>query len=244
MYLSRKQSIAAACILIAGFLALVIVLRPKGQTIPGEAALEEASPKNSGADSQQSVEGVSVGLSLSGPELRLKKFHRSETKNGKKVWEVIANGAVYKPATGATSVEDALVHFFRDNGDVVDLTAKQASLTLEEGTLSSGDFFGGVTVVLNKDLSVSSDSAHYDKVKNLVTSNDPVTIIQKAMTLKGDSLVADLNTDSFELKGNILTILDPERMENQEQNTENQSVANGKKQQKKNKNKGARPNKK
>jgi LPS export ABC transporter protein LptC len=243
MYLSRKQSIAAAFGLIAGFLLLIFILRPKAPQLAAKleqsSALQQGSEQlESGENSQQTVEGVGVGLSLQGPELRLKKFHRSETKNGKKIWEVIANGAVYKPATGATSVEEALVHFFRENGDVIDLTASKASLNLDAGTLSSGDFFGGVTVALNKDVTVSSESAHYDKAANLVTSTEPVTVIQKAMTLKGDTLVADLNTDTFELKGNILTILDPERLEKQAGIAEDpQSSAGGK-----DRNKGTKKN--
>jgi LPS export ABC transporter protein LptC len=221
MYLRRKQSILLASSLIIGFLGLIFLIRPgsssQQKTSTSPSKLDSAEPENSlentSSNSTQSIEGVGVGISLDGPELRLKKFHRSETKGGRKIWEIVANGAVYKPATGATSVDDAIVHFYRDNGDIVDLTAKKASLTLAGGTMSAGDFSDGVTVELNKEVSVSSDSAHYDKTANTISSQDPVTVLHKAMTLKGNTLEVDLNTDTFYLKGDILTIIDPEKMQ-------------------------------
>ena len=195
--LTRRQSLSIGIGAIALFFGLGVVMlqndKPKATKVgSGEAAV---------VDSAEQVQNANLESRFT-----LQRFHRSEVKNGKKVWEVEADKGQYDPQTNSAKLESATVQLFKDDG-IVTMKAPKAILYLDGTALKSATASDGVVITYDDKLKIETNSATYDKVNNSVTSDDFVKITSESMEISGTGLSADTITKEFTLKKNIETII-------------------------------------
>lgn len=137
----------------------------------------------------------------------LKQFHRSEMKDGRKVWEVTATQGEYFPAESAARVKDAHVLLYRKGGEVVQIDTKEALLHLQAGTLSRAETSGGVKIVYNDKLTITTEVANFDREKNIVFAPGLVEIRGEMMDISGNVLNADVEKKEMTLSENVVSVI-------------------------------------
>ena len=141
--------------------------------------------------------------------LTLDNFHRSEIRDGKKHWEIKARRAIFDPKTGKTTVESAEVWLYRDNGDIVYLTSKDAHLLLESGIFKEAHLLTDITLKVNDEMTLTANKAHYNHEKQTVEVPGHVTITGEMYTITGKRLLADLTTEEFTLVKDVKSVITP-----------------------------------
>ncbi|MCB0310344.1 MAG: LPS export ABC transporter periplasmic protein LptC [Bdellovibrionales bacterium] len=143
-----------------------------------------------------------------GSSFILRDFHRSETKDGKIVWEVVAERGQYFPETGAADVEQARVIFHDKDNKPVELHANKAQLDLKESSLNRAVMSGGARLIYNNEIEILSDQASFDQIENSVSTPGKVTITSPTTKTTGDSLQADMRAQEVQVIGNVHTVID------------------------------------
>lgn len=194
MNITRRQSILYTVIGLGLFFSLGILLSKTGHRASMVTSVEN---NTSAGESASNSSRVLMG-----------NFQRSETKNGKKIWEVQAKSGEYFPEQNTAVVKDAIVWFYRNTGETVRLTANEASLHLSGPSLDSCDLSGDVKLFLEeKSISLKTASASYSKETNTVRAPGQVEIHGDFLDLSGSSLIANLGTNSFTLEKNVKSIV-------------------------------------
>lgn len=207
MKLTRRQSITLALAILIIFFGVSIAL------IDDDARRGITELSSNSYNLDQSETALDERLSSlqesgqNGPAITLNKFHRSETKNGKKLWEISASSGQYLPENQSAIVENATLLFFQEDGKVIELAADQAKLTIEDANLNNAEIEGSVKVTFNKEISLSTDEAVYDRLNNLVTAPGLVKIESDMIEIIGEELEADLNKQEFILKRNVSSVI-------------------------------------
>ncbi len=85
--------------------------------------------------------------------------------------------------------EDIQVEFFRSNGE------HYSTLWADEGVLNTGtkdmDAYRNVIVESHDNVRLETESLHWDEDANLITTEDPVTLIQGGKKIQGIGMVSD-----------------------------------------------------
>jgi len=147
MQLNRKQSLILASSILAVFFALSMFLidhssgmvdfslPPEDLFIPDDPNQKELLTK---LDNNQT-----------GSAITLNKFHRSETRDGKKLWEISASSGQYLPEDQSALIEKATLFFFQEDGKIIELEADRARLTVQGANLSQAEIEGSVKVTFD-----------------------------------------------------------------------------------------------
>ena len=201
MKITRSQSLAlAAAVILLFFMLSIALIRhssppapQRGASAPERSAPAAASPSAAQEDSR----------------FMLDNFRRSEIKNGRKAWEVVAKRGRYSPETQTAQIEEAKVWVYRKDDEVVELTAPHATLFINGNTLDHVDAGGGVKIVHNDQVTITTDTASYDKARNIVIAPGHVTLTSERADIEGDELRADLTSKEVTLARNVTTVIRP-----------------------------------
>lgn len=203
MHLTRRQSIfIALALLVAFFGAAVFSLSGRNRFQHGDQ-VAEATPIP-----VASIEGAADATP--GTVLRLDKFHRVETRDGKKVWEIFADQGRYLPQSNNVVVSNGTLWLYRPNGDVVRMKAQNATLALNGAELSEANVSGSVEVQLNETTTIYTEEALYDYVNKKVETPALVRVETPRLELTGIGMNADLESESFTLLADVKTLIKPE----------------------------------
>jgi len=153
-------------------------------------------------------------------QFSLKNFSRSEVKNGKKIWEVKAALGEYFSGSNSIKLTEAVLWLYpKENGaaknelttslgnGAVVLSAKEATLSLQGTELVNATVSGNVKIVYNEKVTLTTETASYDKTNDLVTAHGEVTITGEAFNVTGELLEAHVSTRDIKLNKNVKTVL-------------------------------------
>ena len=196
MKLTRIQSLALAGGILALFFILSVSLSPKTD-LSHKSALPQIALPTAAADTTATSRFV------------LGTFERSETRDGKKLWEIKAQRGEYFPESNSASVEDAILTLYRENKPV-ELQAARATITLAGTSLNKADLAGGVKMVyLDQNITVETSSAVIDMSENRVIAPGNVAVTGPDFEMHGNKFEGDLKTHNFRLSERVTTILRP-----------------------------------
>lgn len=194
MKISRKQSIVLSLLCLSFFFGIGFFFSQQHK-LP----------------STQSVKGISIKLNSEiegGSQIVLDEFHRSESKNGRKMWEVKGKKGEYSPKTGTARITEADLWLYKESGDIVHLLANQGIVQLDGVTLRTADLEGNVSVsVENKSVTVTTEKAIYDKSLEVVRAPGKVKLTSTMGEISGESLIAKIDKLEFILEKNVQTII-------------------------------------
>ncbi len=211
MYISRAQSrtfaVLAGLLFIAGAVASTLF----------SSGREKLPTTSLSQDRVEDIQVTNLTESAEKPKpasddssrFMLNNFQRSEVKNGRKVWEIIAPAGQYHPEKQSATVQQPVLVLFKDDGKKIELRAKQAELKFEGAGLAWAKALGAVHINYADEILIDSESAIYDKTNNLVTSDELVNIKTERLLISGKSLRANLETQQIDLKINVKTKILP-----------------------------------
>jgi len=190
----QSRSLAVAALAVFFILAMTLTrsnTRPVATSTVPDTAIPEIGPQESSG-------------------FMLKDFHRSETKDGRTLWEVNSSRGNYYPETNSARVEDAVVRFYRDDGKVVELRTGEALLELEGSSLKTARAGKGVKIVYDdNELVLETDRATYDRQANKVNAPGFVKIINEMGEVSGVGFDADLQTRILTLSSQVKSFIKP-----------------------------------
>ena len=208
MKITRKQSIGIALGILVLFFGLSFALMDTGS----QASIPEL-PENAEAlrSDRQAAGELSSAIQAGelGPAVTLNRFHRSESKDGRKLWEITAVSGQYLPEQHSALVQEATLLFFQKDGKVIQLEADQAKLKVEDANLNQAEIEGSVRITYNDEISLATDQALYDRVNNLVTAPGLVTIDSDMIEITGKEMRADLDKQEFVLQRSVNSVIKP-----------------------------------
>jgi LPS export ABC transporter protein LptC len=161
------------------------------------------SPEPQPVTSQDSSQATSTGV------FTMHEFHRSEVRDGRKLWEVKGSQAHYNPESSTVTIADADLLLLGKNGKEGQLRTKQATLFMQGPTLAKAHLEKGVTAIYDQQYTLTSEEAVCDRVANTVVIPGQVKIESAGMELSGDSLKGDIDAQSFVITGNVVTVIKP-----------------------------------
>lgn len=137
------------------------------------------------------------------------EFHRSEIRDGRKLWEVKGKQAQYSPENSSVTITDADLSLVGKTGKEGRLQTKKATLFMQGPSLLKARLQNGVTAIYDGTYTLTSDEAECDRSSNTVVIPGRVKVESTGIELSGDSLRADTEGQKFVLSGNVVTILKP-----------------------------------
>lgn len=197
MNLTRTQSVTLAIATLALFfgVSLLLIKQSRQQVVPRIKDMVEFSTASSAAPEQSSFV--------------LNNFHRSETRNGKLVWEVDAKRGQYFPETNTAKLEQAKLWLYSEKGTATVLDTAGATLYLKGVGLDKAEAFGGVVMVHNNKVTITTDQAVYDKSNELVTAPGIVKIKGELIEVTGKGLEVKLDNQEARLLNNVESVIRP-----------------------------------
>lgn len=189
--LSRKFSITAAVgTLILLVISGVLLIRSK------EKIAVEFSP-----DSQELLQ-LPASSTIS-----LVDFHRSESKNGRLVWEVKARRGEYYPESGRANLKEPIIILFDESNSTITLNAPFGVVLLANETLSEVMLTGGAKLVHQSGVTLESAELLYRAISKDVTTDKNVKITQPGFILTAQSLVFNIETQVMKLSTLVNTTI-------------------------------------
>ncbi|MCB0333141.1 MAG: LPS export ABC transporter periplasmic protein LptC [Bdellovibrionales bacterium] len=230
MYISRRQSRIVAVATLVLFFLVGIWFTQKPTHAPSkrtDAHSEEpttikedpnllspqSTPQESTASQQANPVTPEDPKTEGAPPSRfaLEEFHRSETKDGKLIWEIYGTNARYTPENNSIAIDNCHLKYYSKENKQIDLTSGTALIFLSGVKLERAELRGDVTLVYDQEITVKTTEADFNKEENLVTSDQFVTISGDWYTFEGTGLHADLKTETVTLKTKVHSSIHPER---------------------------------
>ena len=141
----------------------------------------------------------------------MQNFHRIKVKNGHMEWEIKADDAQYYQKQNEIVVRVPEVTIYTEEGvQRAWLTGKEAHLgLLDDGKeVGSMELRGNVILWLD-DLELRTDTATYDRDRDLITAPGAVTITGRTMNVNADGMEVDVTPQHIRLLENVHTLLKP-----------------------------------
>jgi LPS export ABC transporter protein LptC len=141
----------------------------------------------------------------------MQNFHRIKVKNGHMEWEIKADDAQYYQKQNEIVVLVPEVTIYTEEGvQRAWLTGKEAHL----GLVDDGREFGsmelrGDVILWLDDLELRTDTATYDRDRDLITAPGAVTIAGRTMNVNADGMEVDVTPQRIRLLENVHTLLKP-----------------------------------
>lgn len=216
MGISKRQSFfIAGGALALFFLVGVLFLRGNSKQVPiaeiskTDASNPSASPSDASVQLGNANTSENQELSPAQGIFTMNEFHRSEVKDGKKVWEVSGSKAQYLVNNNAVRIHDADLTLTGRDGKSTQLKTKQATIFLNGTTLSKAHLQDGVVAVYDNLYTLTTSEAECNREQNTVKMPNRVKIVGPSFEIEGDSLDGDIDSKLFAMRGEVLTIFHP-----------------------------------
>ncbi len=126
-----------------------------------------------------------------------------EEKNGKLIWEVTAENMQIDIQTNAVSMKNMKGTFYREDGTITELSAKEASYNQKKNIITMK---GSIEASQSDGGKLKADKARYDGKKKHLYCDGNVEVNKDGYLVTGDHLVADHTTGKVRVDGNAHAI--------------------------------------
>jgi LPS export ABC transporter protein LptC len=202
MRINRKTSIILALGIIVLFFTIAHLTAPsRGQ--------KAAPPTSNSTDTVPTATPKAAATPDAESQFELQHFQRSETRDGKKVWEVIADNGRFYPEADITRLTNATVTSLREDNSKIVIISNSADIKLAGTELSSAHLTGDVHVTMQDEMKLTTDDATYTHAEQSVVAPHAVSIEGPFYKSRGDSMKADTEEQVITLTGNVRTEIEP-----------------------------------
>jgi len=143
----------------------------------------------------------------------LNDFHRSETKDGRKLWEIRAVKGQYFPERNEAKLHDAKLWLYKNENpdNVITLDATEALISFEGPSLDKAVLSKGVTVVQGGKIKIETDDATYKSKERTIFAPGFVRITSDLIQITGEVLHGDLETQEFKIEREVSSVITPKK---------------------------------
>jgi LPS export ABC transporter protein LptC len=136
---------------------------------------------------------------------RIQNFKRVKVEKGRTVWEITAQEAQFFEKTNEIVVRQPRMRLFlKDGHRECWVSGAEGSLLLDGRELRGLTLRGGVDVTVD-DMQLQTDEATYDRAKDLITSDDPVTIRSPTLEVHGRGMEISVGPQHVRLLDDVHT---------------------------------------
>ena len=141
----------------------------------------------------------------------MQNFHRIKVKNGHMEWEIKADDGQYYQKQSEIVVRVPEVTIYTEEGvQRAWLTGKEAHLGLVDDGKEVGSMeLRGDVVLWLDDLELRTETATYDRDRDLITAPGAVIITGRTMNVNADGMEVDVTPQRIRLLENVHTLLKP-----------------------------------
>ncbi len=194
MHLSRRKAQLLAAGVLGGFFLV-------GMLLTGTKSNLGSVPK------------IELGKNADGTmqaRVVIGEFRKSETKDGKKVWEVTAATARYFPDKNIAELENGLVWLYRGD-DVVRVSSNLAIIHLKGTGLDKVQAKGSVVLESEaRGITLKTEEANFDQAQEELNCPGLVEITAPQGEISGIGLTGDTGAQNFTLLKDVKTRLKPQ----------------------------------
>ncbi len=209
MYLTRKQSINIAIAIIVLFFITAFLIGSIKSTNNSQA-IETAENLNTDKKQEESAQ---TGF-------KLREFHRTETKDGKKVWEIKAESGIYKEKDDTTEIFNPRLWFYKEDGKIITLSSKRALVKMVNAQIDNVELYNSVVMNIGEETTVKTKKATYNKNEELVTSKEKVYISTDVIETTGIGLEAYLKEKKYKLLRQVKSLINPKNNKSQKKDVQ------------------------
>lgn len=207
MRVTRKQSKVISLLIVIGFFVTVGLLSGSKEI--------EYTKEQSTKDSQKTTTQEKPS---SESQVQLDNFHRVQTKDGVKEWEVKAITGEYFAQENMITLEKSILWMYRPGQNDIKLSSNHAQVFLEKTSLSTVTVEENVRIYIGTDVEVITDKAYYDAKTGKITSDTPVTIISESSVIDAAGFSTVVDSEIISLKGPVKTKITPQNIKQKAKN--------------------------
>ena len=224
MYLNRKTSYLISIVIVLIFLCIGALFlntdyqhstppltTPPTASSPSPHELASEEPDNIQTTSSEDTSVTRDQSESTAEGFALESFHRSETRDGKTLWEVLGNNARYFPEENRVDIEACLFFTTDEKGHKIILKASKATLILKGPELQFVRFPNDVRLDYGSDMKIITSAADYDHKEGEVTTSAHVQVVGDWFIVEGDGLKARLDSEQYEIQRNVTSVLEPQK---------------------------------
>jgi len=134
-------------------------------------------------------------------DLALKKIDYTETREGVRRWNLIADSADYNVKSGTTVVQNVFMTFYDEKG------VEAGTLTAQSGETQSDNkkvtVHGDVVIKSSRNYTFYADRLDYSDVTRMISTDSPVHIVSSRMDLTGKGLRLNVDTQAYRVFSDV-----------------------------------------
>lgn len=144
------------------------------------------------------------------PELlqRIRDFHRTVTRDGKKLLEVSAKEASYFRGERAVEILEPKVVFFHEGEPVVSVSGGRGYLMMDGNEIDAVELSGKVELQLSK-FRINAESIEYLRELDRIFTVGATLVTSPELELRGTDLSFDLGQKTLNVDGDVDLVLQP-----------------------------------
>lgn len=173
------------------------------------SAKDTAQPDHQHSDQTAPLAVTKNDTNTDDATLTLEKFHRSETRDGEVVWEIKGTNARIYPQDNSVKINNSHLIFNSESGEPVQISSSKALVYLEGGKLTEAHTSGGVKVVHNNKVTITTDSAVYSAGNSSIHAEGQVFIESDLIETNGVGLDADIEKQEVFLRSKVESVIKP-----------------------------------
>jgi len=148
------------------------------------------------------------------PALQLKQFRRTKVEEGRKVWEITGDEAVYLKADREAMITRPRLIFYHQNDENVEVRGDQGHIYFNDGEMDRLQLRGGVEIYY-QGFVLKTNEIVYHQRKNQVTAKGKVAMKGKGLDLEGVGAEISLKDARLRLRNKVKTKIRPDAFEKQ-----------------------------
>lgn len=148
------------------------------------------------------------------PALQLKEFRRSKVEEGRKVWEITGDEAVYLKADREAVVTSPRLVFYNENNENVEVRGDVGHIYFNEKTMDRLELRGEVEIYYQGFILKTKEIVYHQDI-NQVISKGKVAMTGKGLDLEGVGAEISLQHSRLRLRNKVKTKIRPDLLEKQ-----------------------------
>ncbi len=134
-------------------------------------------------------------------DLALKEIDYTETRDGVRRWNLIADSADYNVKSGSTIVQNVFMTFYDEKG------VEAGTLTAQDGEAQSDNkkvrVHGDVVIKSSRGYTFYVDQLDYSDATRIISTESPVHIVTSRMELTGKGLRLNVDSQAYRVSSDV-----------------------------------------
>jgi len=148
------------------------------------------------------------------PALQLKQFRRTKVEEGRKVWEITGDEAIYLKADREAMITSPRLIFYQQNDENVEVRGDQGYIYFNDGEMDRLQLRGDVVIYYQGFVVKTNEIVYYQR-KNQVIAKGKIAMKGKGLELEGVGAEIFLKDARLRLRNKVKTKIRPDALEKQ-----------------------------